>query len=153
MGASNGEQATLWREIEELLARARETRPLHHADALLDVTRRAANCGELSLITRLAEALEGWDGQLLLAVPDNALAPLVRHGDRAVVDAEIDPSEGDIVALFVCGDLLLRNLTWRDGRQWLMAAGCAPIALGPEVAILGVVVELRRALVGQGIQR
>jgi hypothetical protein len=147
MSIGDAGQTTLWREIEELLAHARQVRPLHHAEALLDIARVAGESGTTPLITRLAEAMEEWDGRLLVAVSDDALAPTLRTGDRLVVDWQCQPEEGDLVVAFTDGGLIARGLTWRERRQWLVSTdGCPPIPLGPEVAILGVVVELRRAM-------
>ena len=146
MGTSNGELTTLWRDIDGLLARAREARPLRHADALLDVARLEADRGDLSLLTRLAEALAGWDGRLLVPAPDDALAPAIERGDGLVVDTETEAQGGNLVVAFRDSGLLVRYLTWRDARQWFVAAGCAAIPLGPEVAILGIVLEVRRAV-------
>jgi hypothetical protein len=147
MSIGESGQATLWREIEELLANARQVRPLHHAEALLDIARLMAERHPTPLITRLAEAMEDWDGRLLVAVDDDALAPTLRTGDQLVVDWQIQPEEGDLVLAFAGGRLLARALTCHERRQWLVANdGCPPIQLGPEVCLLGVVIELRRAL-------
>ena len=146
MSASNGELTTLWRDIDALLAQAREVRPLRHADALLDVARLEADRGDQSLLIRLAEALAGWDGRLLVPAPDDALAPTIERGDGLVVDTEAEPQGGNLVVAFRNSDLLVRYLTWRDAQQWLVAAGYAAIPLGPEVAILGIVVETRRTV-------
>lgn len=147
MGTGETGQATLWREIEELLANARETRPLHHAETLLDIARLATTRSPLPLIVRLAEALEDWDGRLLVAMDDDALAPTLCSGDRLVVDWQLQPDEGDLIVAFAGGALVARALTWQDGRQWLLGNdGCAPIPLGPEVGILGVIVEVRRPI-------
>ena len=145
MGTGETGQTTLWREIEELLANAREARPLHHAEALLDLARLTTTQSPRPLIARLAEALEDWDGRLLVALDDDALAPALRLGDRLVVDWQLQPEEGDLVIALAGGTLVARALTWRDGRQWLVGNGDhAPIPLGPEVGILGMVVEVRR---------
>ena len=82
-----------------------------------------------------------------MAVDDDALAPTFRSGDRLVVDWQLQPDEGDVIVAFAGGVLVARALTWQDGRQWLVGNhGCAPIPLGPEVGILGVVVEMRRPI-------
>ncbi len=153
MSVSNGEQTLFWRQIEELLARAREVRPLHRTDALLDLGRLIDEETTLPLIARLTEALDGWDGQLLLAVPDDALAPQLRAGDRLVVAPGAEPAEGDWVVVFTVGTLLVRQLLWRGGRQWLLAGEGQALPLGPEVAILGVVHELRRSFAQRPAQR
>lgn len=146
MSASKSEQAAFWRDIEQLLARAREIRPLRHADALLDVARLLRDRGEMAPIERLAEALEGWDGRLLVPAPDDTLAPAVGAGDGLVVDPNIAPDGGNLIVAIRGAGFLVRYLTWRDGQQWLAAPGCAALPLGPEIAILGVVVETRRPI-------
>jgi SOS-response transcriptional repressor LexA len=154
MGTGETGQTTLWREIEELLANAREARPLHHSEALLDIARLTTTQSTLPLIVRLAEALEDWDGRLLVAQDNDALAPTLRSGDRLVVDWQLQPDEGDLVIAFAGGTLVARALTWQDGRQWLLGNdGCAPIPLGPEVGILGVIVEVRRPVHRCAVQR
>ena len=147
IGDAGRTTATLWREIEELLANARVARPLHHAEALLDIARLTAEVHPKPLIARLAEAMEDWDGRLLVAVGDDALAPTLRAGDRLVVDWQLQPDEGDLVIAFASGGLIARAITWQNRQQWLVANdGSAPIPLGPEVGILGVVTELRRPI-------
>lgn len=146
MSASNGEQATLWGEIDALLARARRQCPLRHAEALLDLARLAADDDGRPLPARLAAALEGWDGRLLLPAPDDALVPAACAGDALVVDPAADLEGGHPVVALLGGRLAVRYLAWRGGTQWLAGPGGAAIPLGPEVAILGVVVEARRAL-------
>lgn len=147
MGTGDPGQATLWREIEELLAQARETRPLHHSETLLDIARLTTTESSRPLIARLSDALEDWDGRLLVAMDDDTLAPLLRTGDRLVVDWQLQPDEGDLIIALVGGTLIARALTWQHGRQWLMAScECPPIPLGPEVGILGVIVEVRRTV-------
>jgi hypothetical protein len=153
MGVSNGEQTLFWRQIEELLARAREVRPLYRADALLDLGSLIGEDTTLPLLARLVEALDGWDGQLLLAMPDDALAPQVRVGDRLVIEPGATPAEGDLVLVFAAGELLVRTLAWRAGRQWLLASGGRAMPLGPEVAILGVAGEMRRSFARQATRQ
>ena len=99
MSVSNSEQTLFWREIEELLARAREVRPLHHAEALLDLGRLVEQGIPTPLIARLVEALEGWDGRLLAMVPDDALAPTLRSGDRLVIAGAIGYFAFDVAAI------------------------------------------------------
>jgi hypothetical protein len=147
MSIGDAGQATLWREIEELLANAREARPLHHAEALLDIARLTAETSATPLLSRLAQAMEDWDGRLRVAVSDDALAPALCVGDHLVVDWQIQPEDGDLVIAFVDGALIARVMSWRERQQWLVANdGSAAIPLGPEVGILGVVVELRRTI-------
>ena len=142
-----GEQgpAALWRDIDALLARAREERPLHQSDTLLDLDRLGRGNG-VPFLEILARAVDGWDGRLLLSATDDSLAPDVRPGDRLVIDAEIETRDGSLVVAFADGALTIRRLHVRGGRHWLEAGQHAPIPLGPLVAIVGVVVELRRAL-------
>jgi hypothetical protein len=147
IGDAGQTTSILWRESVELLANAREARPLHHAEALLDLARVTAETHAKPLILRLAEAMADWDGRLLVAVGDDVLAPTLRAGDHLVVDWQMQPEEGDLVIAFVGGALIARAITWHERQQWLVANdGSAAIPLGPEVGILGVVVELRRAL-------
>jgi hypothetical protein len=146
MDTDERSRTALWRDIDALLVHARVARPLRCADALLDLARLAAEGATTPPIARLVAALEGWDGRLLVSAPDDALAPAVRAGDRVVVDPAAEPREGSVVLAFADGTLALRRLTWRDGRQWLATDAGAAMPLGPGVAILGVAVELRRAL-------
>jgi hypothetical protein len=147
MSIGDAGQATLWREIEELLANAREARPLHHAEALLDIARLTAESSTTPLLSRLAQAMKDWDGRLRGAVTDDTLAPTLRTGDHLVVDWQIQPEDGDLVIAFVGGALIARVITWRERQQVLVATdGSAAIPLGPEVGILGVVIELRRTI-------
>ena len=117
IGDAGRTTATLWREIEELLANARVARPLHHAEALLDIARLTAEVHPKPLIARLAEAMEDWDGRLLVAVGDDALAPTLRAGDRLVVDWQLQPDEGDLVIAFASGGLIARAITWQNRHQ------------------------------------
>lgn len=151
---SAGEQGLtpLWRDIEVALARARDARPLQRADPLLDLD-RLKECAELPLLERLAHAIEGWDGRLILSATDDSLAPAIRVGDRLVVDTTIDARDGDLVLAYTEDALIARGLQLRDGRQWLVAGEGAPLALGPLVAIIGVIVELRRAIPPHASQR
>lgn len=144
MSVSNGEQTRFWREIEELLAQARVVRPLHHAEALLDLGRVVAEEGAgTPLIARLTGAMDGWDGRLIVPLADDALAPALRAGDRLVVDPLAEPREGDLILAYAGGALVARTLARRGGRQWLVAGADVGIPLGPGVAILGVAVEAR----------
>lgn len=150
MDAEENRLATLWHDIAELLAKARIVRPLHRDDALLDLTRVMASAGPIPLLACLAEVLEGWCGRLLIAVPDDALAPALQGGDRLVVDPGAVPTERSVVIALVCGSLSVRCITFRGGRQWLGTSGDAALPLEPTVAILGVAVEVRRPLAGMG---
>jgi hypothetical protein len=145
MDASESELTPLWREIDGLLAGARVVCPLQQSDALLDLDRVPSDASVL-LLHALACALDGWDGHLLLRAPDDTLAPAVRAGDRLVIAPEGAAGDGDLVVIFAAGALTLRRLRVRAGQEWFEAGSLVPIALGPLVAILGVVVELRRAM-------
>jgi SOS-response transcriptional repressor LexA len=90
--------------------------------------------------------MEGWDGRLLLTATDDGLAPDIRLGDRLVIDAAADARDGDCVVAFAGGALLIRRWRVRAGEHWLESGECAPLRLGPLVAILGVIIELRRTL-------
>jgi hypothetical protein len=145
MSAGEKELTTLWCEIDSLLARARAARPLHQSDALLDLDRLTANAA-MPLLERLARAVDGWDGRLLLSATDDTLTPEVNTGDRLVIDPEREAKDGSLVVAFANSGLVVRRLRMRAGRQSLEADGQATIPLGPLVALVGVVVELRRAL-------
>ncbi|HEX5502794.1 MAG TPA: S24 family peptidase [Thermomicrobiales bacterium] len=145
MGAGDHETTALWREIDALLADTRAARPLDQSDALLDLD-RVADVEAAPCLHELARALDGWDGRLLLRAPDDALAPEVRAGDRLVIAPGAAAGDGALVVAVAAGALTVRRLRAREGRAWLEAGSRAPLALGPLVAILGVVVELRRAV-------
>lgn len=145
MSAGEKELTTLWRDIDALLAQARATRPLHRTDALLDLDRLRGG-GDMPLLERLARAVDGWDGHLLLGATDNSLAPDVWVGDRLVIDPETDARDGNLVVAFTDGRLIIRRLRARDGHHWLESGESAPLRVGALVAIVGVVVELRRAM-------
>jgi hypothetical protein len=145
MSASEQDLSTLWRAIDGHLARGRASRPRHQSDALLDLDRLPV-CDDLPLLARLGRAVAGWEGRLVLRVPDDTLAPEVRVGDRLMIDPEIAPGDGQLVVAFAAGALTVRRLRVRADRNWLEAGTLAPIWLGPLVAILGRVVELRRAV-------
>jgi hypothetical protein len=142
----------LWRDIDALLARARAARPLHRADPLLDLD-QLSGCGEIPLLERLARATEGWEGRLVLTATDDSLAPDILVGDRLVVDMAIEGRDGDLVLAYTEGALIVRRLCARGGQPWPVAREGAPLALGPLVAIIGVVVELRRAIPPHASQR
>lgn len=145
MATGGGTDTALWRDIAGCLARARVARPLHCADALLDLTAVADGPGPL--LPRLAGALAGWDGHLLAGVPDDALAPALRLGDQIVVAPACEPADGDLVLAYADGALVVRRLDRVHDEQRLAADdGRAPVRLGPTVALVGVVLELRREL-------
>jgi hypothetical protein len=145
MSATERDLSTLFCEIDALLARARAARPLHQSDALLDLDRLTANTA-MPLLERLARAVDGWDGRLLLSATDDTLAPDLHTGDRLVIDPECEAKDGSLVVAFANSGLVVRRLRVRPGRQSLEADGHTPIPLGPLVALVGVVVELRRGL-------
>ena len=145
MAAGEHEMSILWQEIAALLSYARVSCPLDQPDALLDLDRLPGGAA-VPLLEKLARAMAGWDGRLVLRAPDDALAPEVLTGDRLVIDPEIAAYGGQLVVAFAGGVLTLRRLRVREGQHWLEAGLSAPPALGPLVAILGVVVELHRAL-------
>jgi len=144
MSIDEQRQSTLWADIDALLTQARDARPLHRAESLLDLD-RLIGCAAPSLPARLARAMEGWEDRLLLGAIDDGLAPDVRIGDRLVIDTDIEASDGDIVVVFTAGALFVRRLRLRDGQHWLESGKTTPSQLSPQVAILGVVVEVRRS--------
>ena len=145
MTAGERSLSALWHDIDSLLARARTSRPLQQSDALLDLDRLPGDAAT-PLLEKLARAMDGWEGRLLLRAADDALAPEVRAGDQLVIDPAIAACDCHLVVAFAAGALTPRRLRARAGQNWLEAGSIAPVALGPLVAILGVVIELRRAL-------
>ena len=146
MSINERELATLCDEIETFLAQARRPRPLQQAAPLLDLDQLSAGREGVALIAHLGAALEGWSGQLHLRVADDALAPTVQAGDRLTIDPEGTSREGDLVVAFFDGALQLRRLARHAGRQALVGGNDTPRPLGPDVALLGPVIELRRWL-------
>jgi hypothetical protein len=143
VSANERKLTALWCEIETFLARPRVARPLYRADALLDLDQLTANTAS-PLPGLLAHAIDGWEGRLLLSVADKAPVPEIQAGDRLVIDPEEEANDGSLVVAYAEGTLLVRRLRMRAGRQSLEVDGRAAIPLGPLVAIVGVVVELRR---------
>ncbi|HEY8602322.1 MAG TPA: S24 family peptidase [Thermomicrobiales bacterium] len=147
MSAGERELTTLFDEIADFLAGARAVRPLQHSAPLLDLDRVCTACDGGPLVRRLGTVLDGWAGQFQFRAPDDTFAPEVCAGDRLTVDPEETVDRGDLVVAFAAGALLLRRLDRHAGRCALVGDGHAPVLLGPEVAILGRVVESRRWLV------
>ena len=146
MSAGERELTTLYDEIADFLAGARVVRPVLHSEPLLDLDPVCAARDGGPLVRRLGTVLDGWTGQLQFRAPDNTFAPEVCAGDRLTVDPEETVDRGDLVVAFAAGALVLRRLGRYAGRGALVGDGHAPILLGPEVAILGRVVESRRWL-------
>lgn len=146
MSARESDLTTLHREIEAFLAGARCARPVQQAAPLLDLDQLCAGRAGSALVARLGAALDGWTGQFHLRAADDTFAPQVRAGDRLTIDPEETADEGDLVVAFADGALHLLRLARRDGRRALIGGDTVARSLGPEVAILGPVVELRRWL-------
>jgi hypothetical protein len=146
MSARESELTTLCREIETFLARARRDRPVQQAAPLLDLDQLCAGRRGTALVAHLSGALEGWAGQLQLRAADETFAPQVCAGDRLTIDPEETADAGDLVVAFADGALHLLRLTRLDGRRALVGGDGQARPLGPAVAILGPVVEVRRWL-------
>lgn len=144
--ARESDLTTLCREIEDFLARARRERPVQQAAPLLDLDQRRAGWGGTAHVARLGAALDGWAGQFQWRAADGTFAPEVRAGARLTIDPEETADEGNLVVAFADGALHLLRLARRDGRRALVGGDQRPRPLGPAVAILGPVVELRRWL-------
>jgi hypothetical protein len=146
MSARESELATLCREIESFLARARRDRAVQQAAPLLDLARLCDGQTGEALVARLGAALDGWVGQLQWRAADDTFAPAIRAGDRLTIDPEETADEGDLVVAYADGALHLLRLTRHDGRRALIGGDGQPRPFGPAVAILGPVVELCRWL-------
>lgn len=82
-----------------------------------------------------------------LRVAGGCMAPAVPAGSWIKVDAEREPSPGDVVVARCGGRLLVKSLAEWAGRRWLVAArDCPPRPIDASVELVGVVALIVQTL-------
>jgi SOS-response transcriptional repressor LexA len=82
-------------------------------------------------------------GAGVVRVRDGCMAPRVPAGAWVSVDPGRTPQAGDVVLAVIDDELAVRGLIEWAGRRWLTADhGPAPVPVGPEAEIRGVVTRV-----------